>query len=39
MERVEDLNERLARVGLEDEENTELVFDEEAEDVSNKFEC
>lgn len=38
MARVEDIHERLAGLGIEDEENTELVFDEEAEDVTNKFE-
>lgn len=32
-----DIRERLATMGIEDEENSELVFDEEAEDVSNKF--
>ncbi|WOH04102.1 hypothetical protein DCAR_0623508 [Daucus carota subsp. sativus] len=39
MARVEELNERLAEMGIEDEENTELIFDDEAEDVTNKFEC
>lgn len=38
MARVDDLNDRMAGMGIEDEENTELIFDEEAEDVSNKFE-
>lgn len=38
MARMEDINERLAGMGIEDEENAELVFDEEAEDTSNKFE-
>ena len=39
MARVEELNERLARIGIDDEENAELIFDEEVEDVSNKFNC
>lgn len=38
MARVEDINEGMAGLGIDDEENTELIFDEEAEDVSNKFE-
>ncbi|XP_074356430.1 uncharacterized protein LOC141696143 [Apium graveolens] len=38
MDRVEDINERMAGMGIEDEENTELMFEEEAEDLSNKFE-
>lgn len=38
MARVDDINERMAGMGIEDKENTELVFDEEAEDISNKFE-
>ncbi|XP_074346361.1 uncharacterized protein LOC141685139 [Apium graveolens] len=35
---VENINGRLEGIGIEDEENAEVVFDEEAEDVSNKFE-
>lgn len=38
MARVDDINARMASMGIEDEENSELVFDEEAEDQSNKFE-
>lgn len=38
MDIVEDINDKMAGMGIDDEENTELVFDEEAEDVSNKFE-
>lgn len=38
MEEVENINERMAGMGIDDEENSELVFDEEAEDVTNKFE-
>lgn len=39
MARGEEFNERLARIGIEDEENAKLIFYEEAEDVSNKFDC
>lgn len=38
MARVEDINERMAEMDMEEEENAELIFDDEAEDVSNKFE-
>ncbi|KAL8095248.1 hypothetical protein AgCh_036634 [Apium graveolens] len=38
MARVDDINDRMDDMGIEDEENTKLDFDEEAEDISNKFE-
>lgn len=41
MTEFEDINEpfeRMTGMGIEYEENSELVFDEEADDVSNKFE-
>lgn len=34
---VEGINEKLAGFGIEDEENEELVFDDEVEEESNKF--
>lgn len=37
MARVDDINVQMAGMGIDNEENTELIFDEEAEDVSNKF--
>lgn len=38
MARVDVINDRMTDMEIEDEENTELVFDVEAEDNSNKFE-
>lgn len=38
MARVEDIDERLASMGIEDEENEELVFGDEVEEITNKFE-
>lgn len=35
---MEEINERMAGIGIEDEENEELVFDEEVEEGVNKFE-
>lgn len=38
MARVEDINDRMATMRIEDEENEGLCFGDEAEEVSNKFE-
>lgn len=37
MEEVDNINERMAGMGIEDAENSQLFFDEEAEEVTNKF--
>lgn len=38
MARVEDINEQMAGMNIEDEENEQIIFDEGVEEATNKFE-